>query len=129
MTEERGPYRPNIRLYLVVFVLIVIVTIVLASTGPSPTTQSTGTVARMGGVCLQLERWGLFGWDILGQSYSAADLADTTWHSPPVTNPPCEIVEEAEQLVQLPLGAPPDVYRVCGLADERGCLEFELVTG
>ena len=128
MTSEPGPYRPNIKLYILVGLLIVVTTIFLASTGPSPTTESTGSVTRLGGVCLQLERWGLFGWDIIGQSYSEADVEDGRWHLPPTTNPPCEIVEEQEFVVLLPEDAPLDSYRVCGLADDRGCLEVQLVS-
>lgn len=129
MTSEPGSYRPNIRLYILVAIAVVVTTIVLASTGPTPATQSTGTVSRLGGVCLQLERWGLFGWDIIGQSYSVADVEDGRWHLPPTTSPPCEVVEDQEYVVLLPDGALPDSYRVCGLADEQGCLEFQLVSG
>jgi len=37
---------------------------------------SDPSVTRSGGVCLQLEQWGLFGWVIRGQTYTESDLAD-----------------------------------------------------
>ena len=126
MTGERAPRGPNFRLYIVVGLAMVGITFVLASTGPSPEVKTTGSIERFGGVCLQLERWGMFGWDILGQTYSEADVERVRWNSPPTSNPPCEALPDAARLIFLHEGAAPDVYRICGLADELGCIEFEL---
>jgi hypothetical protein len=113
------------RLRVVVIALAAVaVILVMAFTGPSPETEVTSSVTRSGGVCLQLEQWGLFGWVIRGQTYTEPDLAEANWHTPASSNPPCERVAIAEQEVRLPDGAAPDVYRLCGLADDLGCLEF-----
>ena len=104
-----------------------VLTIVMASTGPEPETEMTGSIPRLGGVCLQLERCGLFGWDIVGQTYTAADQEGANWRNPPRSNPACEMVPEDEYLITLPANSPADVYRVCGLADERPCLEFTML--
>ena len=98
----------------------------MSLTGPRPETESSGLIARTGGVCLQLERWGMFGWVIGGQTYSETDVTNGVWHSQPSSNPPCEAAPEADYEIRLPPDAAPDVYRLCGLADERGCLEFIL---
>ena len=103
------------------------VIVLMSITGPRPETESSGVITRAGGVCLQLERWGLFGWAIGGQTYSEADIANGDWHQPPSSNPPCEDAPEADYEVSLPPDAAPDVYRLCGLADERGCIEFTLL--
>jgi hypothetical protein len=100
------------------------VVLLMAFTGPNPETQVTSTVTRTGGVCLQLEQWGLFGWVIRGQVYTESDLANSDWHTPASSSPPCEQAPIAEQEVRLPASADPDVYRVCGLADDLGCLQF-----
>lgn len=98
---------------------------VMAFTGPNPETRvSTAVVTRDGGVCLQLEQWGMFGWVIRGQTYTASDVAGGNWHTRASTNPPCESVDPARQEVRLPDAAAPDVYRLCGLADELGCVQF-----
>jgi hypothetical protein len=125
--QEDTGRRPNPRTYIAVGVAIVILTIVMASTGPEPEAEMTGSIPRLGGVCLQLERWGLFGWDIIGQTYTTADQESASWRNPPRANPACEIVPEDEYLITLPANSPTDVYRVCGLADERPCLEFTLL--
>lgn len=105
----------------------VVVVVLMAFTGPRPDTEvSTPMVTRTGGVCLQLEQWGLFGWVIRGQTYTEADLSVATWHTPPTSNPPCEQTPMAEREVQLPEEAVPDVYRLCGLADDLGCRQFAL---
>lgn len=101
--------------------------VVMATTGPRAGTETTGLITRTGGVCLQLEQWGLFGWVIVGQTYSEADASEGTWNTPPRASPPCEDVPEAEYAIMLPREASPDVYRLCGLADEAGCLTFSLV--
>jgi hypothetical protein len=99
----------------------------MAFTGPRPETEiSSPMITRSGGVCLQLEQWGLFGWVIRGQTYTESDLVEANWRTPPSSNPPCEQVPTAEQVVRLPEDAPPDVYRLCGLADDLGCVPFGL---
>ncbi|HSJ82237.1 MAG TPA: hypothetical protein VLA91_00320 [Acidimicrobiia bacterium] len=113
------------RLRMVVVALAAVAVIfVMAFTGPSPETEVTSSVTRSGGVCLQLEQWGLFGWVIRGQTYTETDLAEANWHTPASSNPPCEQAPIAEQEVRLPDGAAPDTYRLCGLADDLGCLQF-----
>lgn len=104
----------------------VILISLMSFTGPRPETESSGVITRTGGVCLQLERWGLFGWVIGGQTYSESDITSGNWHRPPSSSPPCEETPEAEHEISLPPDAASDVYRLCGLADERGCLEFIL---
>lgn len=126
MDPKESVRRPNPRIYIGVGLAIVALTIVMATTGPRPETEMTGLMRRLGGACLQLEQWGLFGWDIIGQTYSVSDVRDANWHSPPLTNPPCDTVPEAEYLIRMPLNARPDVYRICGLADDRACIEFTM---
>jgi hypothetical protein len=111
---------------ITVIAAAVVVVVFMAFTGPRPDTEvATAIVARTGGVCLQLEQWGLFGWVIRGQTYTEADLSDANWRTPPASNPPCEdAAPTAEREVRLPDGAVPDVYRLCGLADDLGCLQF-----
>lgn len=114
----------RLRVILVVAAAVVVV-VFMAFTGPRPETEvDTAIVTRAGGVCLQLEQWGLFGWVIRGQTYTEADLSGANWRTPPASNPPCEEVATAEREVRLPNGAAPDVYRLCGLADDLGCLQF-----
>jgi hypothetical protein len=109
---------------VVIAVAAAAVILLMAFTGPNPETQVTSSVTRTGGVCLQLEQWGLFGWVIRGQVYTESDLADSNWHTPASSNPPCEQAPIGDQEVRLPQGAAPDVYRLCGLADDLGCLQF-----
>lgn len=100
--------------------------LVLASTGPRPDTEHSGVVRRLGGPCLQLERWALFGWTVVGQTYSIADTRTGTWHEPSA-DPPCIEMSDRQILVRLPSDAPLDVYQLCGLADDRRCIEFRKV--
>lgn len=109
---------------MVIALAAMAVILLMAFTGPSPETQVSASITRTGGVCLQLEQWGLFGWVIRGQTYTESDLAEASWHTPPSSNPPCEQAPIAEREVRLPDGAAPDVYRLCGLADDLGCLQF-----
>ena len=60
-------------------------------------------------------------------SGTAADQEDANWRNPPRLSPACEIVPEDEYLITLPANSPADVYRVCGLGDERPCLEFTML--
>jgi hypothetical protein len=99
---------------------------VMATTGPRPDIETTGPIQRAGGVCLQLEEWGMFGWVIVGQTYTRTDLEEADWHTPPVGNPTCASVATAEYTIRMPAGAGPDVYRVCGLDGDRGCTEFRM---
>ena len=126
MGPEDARRRPNPRVYIAVGVLMVALMILMASTGPEPEVEVEGSLTRVGGTCLQLEQWALFGWDIVGQTYSASDVEKANWYTPPSSNPPCDDAPEAEYLITLPADSDPDVYRVCGLADERGCIEFTL---
>ena len=108
-----------------IVVAAVAVISLMAFTGPRPDTEvSSPVITRTGGVCLQLEQWGLFGWVIRGQTYTGSDLAGANWRTPASSNPPCEEAPTAAQEVRLPDGAGPDVYRLCGLADDLGCLQF-----
>ena len=99
---------------------------VMSFTGPDPETDTSGPIVRRGGVCLQLEQWGLFGWVIVGQSHTEADIEEANWHTPPSSSPPCQEVVDNERDISLPSDLGPDVYRLCGLADSLGCLEFTL---
>ena len=98
----------------------------LALTGPSPDLEVSGTVRRFGGVCLELERWNLFGWRLVGQAHSVSDMQNGVWH-PATAEPPCVEVEHREYLVRPPFDAPNGIYRLCGLADEEPCIEFRRV--
>ena len=80
----------------------------------------------MGGPCLELERWDLFGWNVVGQTHTIDDTRTGTWHRA-VADPPCMELTDRQILVRLPPDAPEDVYRLCGLADDRACLEFTKV--
>lgn len=100
--------------------------LVLASTGPRPDAVYSGVVWRVGGPCLELERWDLFGWNVVGQTFSIADTSTGDWHRP-VPDPPCVELSDREILIRLPTDAPDDVYRLCGLADDRSCVEFRRV--
>ena len=73
-----------------------------------------------------MEQWGLFGWVIVGQSHTEADIEEANWHTPPSSSPPCQEVVDNERDISLPSDLGPDVYRLCGLADSLGCLEFTL---
>ena len=100
--------------------------LLLASTGPRPADEYSGVVRRLGGPCLELERWDLFGWNVVGQTYTVDDTRTGSWHRP-MSDPPCMDLDDREILVRLPLDAPDDVYRLCGLADDRACIEFRKV--
>ncbi len=112
---------------IIVGILIVGLVVVMATTGPRPEVEASGSVAREGGVCLQLEQWGLFGWVIVGQTYTQTDVTEGNWHTPPASNPDCEQVANADYEITLPSPSPSDVYRICGLDDNQPCLDFNLV--
>lgn len=94
----------------------------LAITGPSVELEVASSVRRSGGVCLELERWTLMGWSVVGQTHSVRDMQSSTWQ-PPVEDPPCAVVPERAYLVRV-FEQPPGTYRLCGLADENGCVQF-----
>jgi hypothetical protein len=99
---------------------------VLASTGPSPSLEVAGTVRREGGVCLQLERWSLLGWAVVGQTHTVSDVQNGVWHEAQ-EDPPCADVTQRLYLVRSPFDGPTGVYRVCGIADADPCVEFSRV--
>ena len=98
----------------------------LALTGPNPDLEVSGTVRRFGGVCLELERWNLFGWRLVGQTHSVSDMQNGVWH-PASNDPPCVDVEHREYLVRPPFDAPDGTYRLCGVVDDEPCVEFRRV--
>ena len=108
------------------FALILALFVVLATTGPRPSTEISGTIRRIGGVCLELERWDLFGWKVIGQTHTVSDTQNGVWHEPS-DSPPCSTVPNQAYLVRMPFNALNDSYRICGLADEQPCLEFRRV--
>ncbi len=122
-----GDQSPILRVGLISGVAVAALVILLASTHPRPADEYAGVVRRLGGPCLELERWDLFGWNVIGQTYSVDDTRTGTWHDA-VPDPPSRPFDDDVQiLVRLPLDAPEDIYRMCGLADERACIEFEKV--
>jgi hypothetical protein len=120
MSDRRG-------LILAVAAFAVATVVLLASTGPRPSEEASGPIRRLGGACLHLERWSLFGWASVGQTHGVDDLRDGVWHDV-MESPPCD-PEIAEQtyLIRLPAHASTGSYRICGLADEEPCLEFRRV--
>ncbi len=104
--------------------LAVGIAVVLALTGPRVDDEVASSVRRAGGVCLQLEHWGLFGWRIVGQTHTVSDMQSSSW-KPPVDDPPCDDVAERDYLVRV-FDQPSGVYRLCGLADDHDCVEFRL---
>lgn len=101
--------------------------VVLVLTGPRIEAEASGPVRRTGGVCLQLERWGLFGWNVVGQTYRVIDVRRGTW-SPRQEPPPCaESIPEQAYMIRLPDDTPTGRYRICGLNDDEPCLEFRKI--
>lgn len=94
----------------------------LALTGPRVDHEVTSSMRRVGGVCLELERWTLLGWSTVGQTHSVRDMQSSSWQ-PAVDDPPCAQVPERNYLVRV-FRQPPGIYRLCGLADENGCAQF-----
>lgn len=100
---------------------------VLLLTGPRIEAEESGPIRRSGSVCLQLERWGVFGWAVVGQTYGVTDVRRGNWTSPQEP-PPCdESVPEQAYMVRLPDHTPTGRYRICGLNDEEPCLEFRKI--
>lgn len=108
------------------FALIGALLVVLATTGPRPSTEISGSIRRIGGVCLELERWDLLGWKVIGQTHTVTDTRNGVWHEAS-DSPPCSAVPKQTYLVRMPFDAPSDTYRICGLADEQPCMEFRRV--
>lgn len=100
--------------------------VLLSSTGPNPETELTGNFRRMGGPCLELEQWGLFGWSAIGQTSTLTQATSGDWQEPSA-DLGCSDVDDSLILVRMPLNAAPDSYRICGLADDRACITFSLV--
>lgn len=117
---------PRLKKILAGLALVVALLVVLATTGPRPETEISGSIRRFGGVCLQLERWDLFGWSVIGQTHTVSDTQNGIWHKAS-DRPPCAFVPEQTYLVRMPVEAPNDSYRICGLADEQACVEFRRV--
>ena len=88
--------------------------------------QVSGTVRRFGGVCLELERWQLFGWGVIGQTYTVSDTQDGVWH-PATEQPPCQNLPDQNFLIRPPFDAPNGAYRMCPLADQQPCIEFSKI--
>ncbi len=105
---------------------VVALLVVLVTTGPKGDVEISGNIQRLGGPCLQLEQWGLFGWVVIGQTTTVTQLTSGNWQVP-VDDPQCPDVNEKSFLVRLPVNARPDTYRLCGLADDRACITLELV--
>lgn len=101
------------------------VAVFLGVTGPEIDEEAESSLRRVGGVCLELERWTLLGWSTVGQTHSVRDMQSSTW-LPPVDDPPCAQVPERNYLVRV-FGQPPGVYRMCGLADDNVCVQFRRV--
>lgn len=117
---------PRLKKILAGLALVVALLVVLATTGPRPETEISGSIRRFGRVCLQLERWDLFGWSVIGQTHTVSDTQNGIWHEAS-DRPPCAFVPEQTYLVRMPVEAPNDSYRICGLADEQACVEFRRV--
>lgn len=101
--------------------------LVLSATGPAPELEASNVIRRDGGVCLSLERWGLFGWSPVGQTHTILESQQATWH-PPGTEPECQDVPDQTYLIRLPVGGSDGVYRLCGLgSDDHSCVEFRRV--
>lgn len=98
---------------------------VLSFTGPTSDTEVSGTIRRAGGVCLELSRWSLLGWSVVGQTTSVTDIQNGDWGDP-VAEPECDEIPEREYLVRI-FNQPYGTYRMCGLADDRGCIVFRRV--
>ena len=98
----------------------------MIASAPNPDLQEAGIIRREGGVCLQLERWNLFGWSDVGQTYTVENILEGVWYES-VEDPPCAQVPIQNWQIRPPFDAPPDVYRICGLADDLPCIEWHKV--
>lgn len=107
--------------------LAVALLVFLGATGPQIEAEASGPIRRSGGACLQLERWGLFGWSVVGQAYGVGDARDGVWYEPQDPAPCDEELPEQIYMVRPPADAPTGKYRICGLDDGEECLEFRRV--
>lgn len=105
---------------------VIAIVLVLAATGPRPDLEMNSTIRRMGGPCLQLEQWGLFGWSVIGTTGTMTQATNGDWQAPDAATS-CQDVEDGLVLVRLPPDATPDSYRICGTADDEGCLVVRAV--
>lgn len=120
MTDRRG-------LILAVGSLLAAAVVFLAATGPNPATEASGPIRRAGGACLQLERWTITGWQVVGQSYSVGDIRDGIWHDA-VDPPPCTPgISQQIYMIRPPFDAPVGIYRLRGLDDSNEDLEFRRI--
>jgi hypothetical protein len=99
--------------------------VLFAVTIPPVEHEVDAAIQRTGGVCLQLERWTLFGWRTVGQTHTVEDIRKSNWR-PPEPNPSCAPVPERNYLVRV-FTEPDGVYRLCGLADDNACTQFRRV--
>lgn len=121
----KGPIlKPRVLIGVGVGLLALLV--LLSSTGPNPETEFSGSIRRMGGPCLILEQWGLFGWATVGQTATMTQATTGKWQTPS-DDLGCEDVDDSLILVRMPIGSNPAVYRICGAADDRACLTLQLV--
>ncbi len=100
--------------------------LLLSLTGPNPDEEASGSVHRLGGACLTLQEWGLFGWTVVGETYTIADAQNGRWHIP-TKPPPCQDVPVQTYLIRLPFDGPEGTYRICGLADDEPCVNVRRV--
>lgn len=101
--------------------------VLLSTTGPNPDETFTGNIRRLGGPCLTLERWGLFGWRTIGQTETVTQTISGDWQEPS-DDLGCSDVEDSLILIRMPPDAALDAYRICGVADDRACLTFRLTS-
>lgn len=113
------------RRVLAVAGLIAGLALLLTLTAPRVDDEVDAAVRRTGGVCLELERWTLLGWSIVGQTHTVEDIRRSRW-GPALSDPPCAVVPERRYLIRV-FAEPPGIYRLCGLADDHGCLQFRRV--
>ena len=117
---------PRLRQALAAIALVAAAIVVLAFTGPRPEPEASGSIRRFGGVCVELERWALLGWSVVGQAYTVADVANGIWYEP-TDEPPCADVPTQTYLIRMPNDGQTGAYRLCGLADLEPCIEFTRV--
>ncbi len=121
-----SPRLPRYKLMVGAAIAIGALLTVVVMTGPNPDEERTANFRRLGGPCLQLEQWSLFGWTVIGQTHSLTQTTNGTWQTPS-DDPPCQDLDDSLILVRMPLDASPDAYRLCGIADDRACLTFNLI--
>ncbi len=98
----------------------------LAFTGPTTDREISGVVQRLGGPCLTLERWGLFGWAPIGRTTDLPQATRGVWRDFE-NQAACEDIVDSVILLRMPIGVEPGVYRICGTADDLACLIVRVV--